>query len=68
MDIAELAARLAEKSKKPGQPSAAAHSEGRVETRGGKTGTAKQRPAQKRPSIAKKAAGGRWSVPRTSGK
>ena len=69
MDIAELAARLAEKSNKQGHAAAPAQAPGGRSAGRDTTGkAAKQRPAEKRSSIGKKAAAGRWSVPRTSGK
>ena len=69
MDIAELAARLAEKSNKSGRAAAPAHApEGRGKGKDGTGKPAKQRSAEKRPSLAKKAGAGRRSVPRISGK
>jgi hypothetical protein len=67
MDIAELAARLAEKSNKAGRP-AAQPTGGRAARNGAGSGPAKPQSAEKRLSIAKKASAGRRSVPRTSGK
>jgi hypothetical protein len=68
MDIAELAARLAEKSNKAGRGTTAPPPEGRNDGKGATAKAAKQRSAEKRSSIGNKAAAGRWSVPRTSGK
>ncbi|HEX4435425.1 MAG TPA: hypothetical protein VH061_01395 [Solirubrobacteraceae bacterium] len=69
MDIAELAARLAEKSNKSGRAATPAQTpDGRGKDKGGTGKKAKPQSAEKRPSIAKKASAGRRSVPRTSGK
>ena len=69
MDIAELAARLAEKSNKPGGAKAAAQApDARNEGKAATGKAPKQRSAERGASLAKKAAAGRRSVPRTSGK
>jgi hypothetical protein len=67
MDIAELAARLAEKSKKKGEPAASHGAEARTGAKDTR-GRAAQHSTETRSSIAKKAAAGRRSLPRTTGK